>query len=67
MTKVQRGLAYYARALLSFPPRENNMVYIGKEVDSMSMLTIVLIALVIISVKNDIVKIILTKIKNPKD
>lgn len=48
--------------------RENNKVYIGKEVDKMSMITIVLIVLVIVSVKKDIVKIILTKIKsNSKD
>ena len=48
--------------------RENNKVYIGKEVDYMSMLTIILIVLVVVSVKKDVVKIILTKIKsNSKD
>jgi hypothetical protein len=47
--------------------RENNKVYIGKEVDKMSMLTLVLIVLVVVSIKKDIVKIILTKIKSGKD
>lgn len=47
--------------------RENNKVYIGKEVDKMSMLTVVLIVLVVVSIKKDIVKIILTKIKSGKD
>lgn len=47
--------------------RENNKVYIGKEVDKMSMLTLVLIVLVVVSIKKDIVKIILTKIKSNKD
>lgn len=54
------------RGLFSFS-RENNTVYIGKEVGNMSMLTIVLIVLVIISIKKDIVKIIITKIKSGKD
>lgn len=33
----------------------------------MSMITLILIVLVVVSVKKDIVKIILAKIKNPKD
>lgn len=65
MIRSKAGLAYNARALRF--SRENNMVYIGKEVGNMSMLTIVLIVLVIISIKKDIVKIILTKIKSGKD
>lgn len=59
------GLAYNTRALRFL--RENNKVFSGKEVDNMSVITIILIALVIISVKRDIVKIVITKIKSNKD